>query len=70
MLPAHGRECARVCSPMHKGMTSHDKVHFERLPAKSQPCYQQHSSRTELITQAIHDWSELPDDFRWNRDYF
>ena len=38
-----------------KSVTSRDKVQFERLPAKSQLCYQQHLSTTELITQAICD---------------
>ena len=46
--------------PMRKVMTSRDKVHFERLPAKPQPCCQQHSTTTELITQAVRNWSEVP----------
>jgi len=37
MLRVYGRKCAlwHICSPVHKSVTSRDKVHFERIPAKS-----------------------------------
>jgi len=46
-------ERTRVGVPM--GVTQRYKIHFERLQVRSEPCYQQHSTTPELITQTVRD---------------
>jgi len=40
---------------MRMGVTQRYKVHFERLRARPEPCYQQHSTTPELMTEAVRD---------------
>ena len=37
------------------GVTERYKVHFERLRARPEPCYHQHSTTPGLMTQAVRD---------------
>jgi len=55
---------------VRKGATPHCKVRFERLRAMSEPCCQQHSTTTKLITQAVRDWCQkLAKLFSWSVEF-